>query len=135
MLDKYHVILAVSAFIFDKKKRLLLVKKSKNEKVDAGLWVLPGGKINVDEYIYNGLIREVKEEVNLDVTSYKWISENVFVSNGYYFHAQHFICKVKDFESIKLEKNLTEYAFVSKKDIKKYNIPKGFMETIKKIYA
>lgn len=135
MLDKYHIVLAVGAFIFDNKKQLLLVKKSNNEKIDPGLWVLPGGKINVDEYIYDGLIREVKEEVNLDVTSYEWISENVFVSNGYYFHAQHFICKVKGFKNIKLEKNLTDYAFVSKKDISKYNIPKGFMETIKKIYG
>lgn len=130
MLEKFYVVLAVGAYIFDDKKRILLVKKSLNEKVDPGRFVVPGGKIDKDEFIYDGLKREVKEEVNLDVTSYQWVNENVFVSNGFYFHAEHFLCRVKSLKSIKLEKNLTEYAFVSKKDLDKYDIPKGLRETI-----
>lgn len=44
MLESYLVILAVAAFIFDDKGRILLVKKSLREKVDPGLWVVPGGR-------------------------------------------------------------------------------------------
>lgn len=131
MLKKFQIVLAVGAFILNKKNQLLIVKKSPKEKIDAGKWVVPGGKVNKDEFIFEGLKREVKEEVNLDVSDYRWINENVFVSNGFYFHAQHFICKVKTFKNIKLERNLTDYRYISRKDLKKYDIPKGLLEIMK----
>lgn len=131
MLKKYQIVLAVGAFILDRKNRLLIVKKSPSEKIDAGSWVVPGGKINKDELIYHGLKREVKEEVNLDLVNYRWVNENVFISNGFYFHAQHFVCEVKNPNNLKLEKNLTDYKFIGRKDLNKYDIPKGLLETMK----
>lgn len=133
MLQKFHIVLAVGAYIFDKDNRLLIVKKSPREKIDAGRWVVPGGKIEQEEYIFDGLVREVKEEVNLDVTSYYWVNENVFKSNDFWFHAQHFVCKVKSTKNVKLEKNLTDYVFASKQQLKKYDIPDGLRQTIDKL--
>ncbi len=130
VLKKYQIVLAVAAFIL-KNGKLLVVKKSPQEKIDAGKWVVPGGKINPDELIYQGLKREIKEEVNLDIVNYHWVNENVFLSNNYYFHAQHFICKVKSFKNLRLEKDLIDYTFITKKNLKKYNIPKGLLETMK----
>lgn len=44
MLEKFYIILAVGAFIL-KDKKLLIVKKSPYENIDADLWTIPGGKI------------------------------------------------------------------------------------------
>lgn len=130
MLKKYLVILAVAAFIKDSKGRLLLVKKSPDEKIDAGLWVVPGGKINRGEFILDGLRREVMEEVNLKIKDPKWVNDNVFQSGGEHFHAQHFVCRTDDIAPLKLEEKLTDYAFVKKEDVNKFTIPKGLRETI-----
>jgi ADP-ribose pyrophosphatase len=76
MLKKFYVVLAVGAFII-KNNKLLIVKKSPYENIDAGLWTIPGGKIEKDEPIIDGLKREVKEEVNLEISDYQWLGEDV----------------------------------------------------------
>jgi len=133
MLQKFYVILAIGAFIL-KDKKILIVKKSLSEKIDAGLWTIPGGKIKKNESIINGLKREVKEEVNLDILDYRWIGEDVFESNGFYFHAQHFLCHVKN-GNIKLEKNLTDFHWLKKEEIKKFEFPKNIKKRIREIFA
>jgi 8-oxo-dGTP diphosphatase len=133
MLKKFHVILAVGAFIINDKEEILIVKKSPAEHIDAGLWTIPGGKIDPDEAIIEGLKREVKEEVNLDIDFVRWIGEDVFESSGFYYHAQHFLCKPLNFD-VKLEHKLLEYRWIKKEEIGKYefpdNIKKRIIETL-----
>lgn len=123
--ENYHVVLAVAAFISDKKGRLLIVKKSRHERIDAGLWVVPGGKIKQDEQIIDGLRREVKEEVGLMVVSCRWMGEDVFRVEDKYFHAPHFMCEVESTKKITLEKNLLEYRWVTKGELAIYTMPEG----------
>jgi len=85
MYSSYHVVLAVGAFIKDKKNRLLLVKKSNKESIDPGLWTVPGGKINPTEHIIEGLKREIMEEVNLELNLFTWIGEDVLEDMGLFF--------------------------------------------------
>lgn len=128
MYEKYISILSVGAFIFNKKYELLIVKKSPNEQIDAGLWTIPGGKIYPQEHIIDGLRREVLEEVGLKITDYQWIGEDVFQNQNAMFHAEHFMCKTLS-TSVILEKKLTEYKWISGlKDIE--SLP--FAENIKK---
>tara|TARA_Y100001968_G_scaffold2015_1_gene1729 strand:- start:1269 stop:2321 length:1053 start_codon:yes stop_codon:yes gene_type:complete len=56
----------VVGFITDKDKNFLITKRPKN-KMLGGLWELPGGKREKGESLKNGLIRELKEEINVDV--------------------------------------------------------------------
>ncbi len=133
MLQKFYVVLAVGAFIV-KDDKLLIVKKSLNEKVDPGLWVVPGGKIEVAEAIVDGLKREVREEVNLEIGSYQWIGEDVFESNGFYFHAQHFLCATSDnIKNIKLEKSLVDYHWLKKEEINNFQFPQNIKKRILQI--
>lgn len=60
--DEYIMLLAANAVIVDEHNRILLQKRSDNH-----LWGLPGGLLELDESIEQGLLREVKEETNLDV--------------------------------------------------------------------
>lgn len=128
MYEKYITILSVGAFIFNQSRELLIVKKSPEEQIDAGLWTIPGGKIYPQEHILVGLKREVLEEVGLEIESIKWIGEDVFQNRNSMFHAEHFMCKTKN-TSVVLEKKLTEYKWISGlTDI----APLPFAENIKK---
>lgn len=126
MYEHYLIVYALGAFILDEKNRLLIIKKSSRERIDAGLWVVPGGKVKSDEHIIDALKREVLEEVGLEVKSYEWIGEDVFKVGDKYFHAPHFICRVKSTKKIVLEKNMEEYRWITKKEMSKYPMPEGF---------
>ena len=130
MYKHYLVVYCLGAFIIDEKKRLLIVKKSPNEAIDAGLWVVPGGKVKAEENVISALKREVKEETGLSVVSYQWIGEDVFKVDGKYFHAAHFLCKVKSTNKIKLEKSLLEYRWIIKSQVSNFQIPKNLKKEI-----
>lgn len=128
MYEKYISILSVGAFIFNSNDELLIVKKSANEQIDAGLWTIPGGKIYPEEPIIVGLRREIAEEVGLEVSNPQWIGEDVFQSEGAHFHAEHFKCVLKS-GVVTLEKKLTEYKWIA--DLSELT-PLPFAENIKK---
>jgi 8-oxo-dGTP diphosphatase len=132
MLEKFYIVLAVGAFIL-KDKKILIVKKSPYENIDAGLWTIPGGKIEKDEPIIDGLKREVKEEVNLEISNYQWLGEDAFESNGFWFHAQHFLCHPKNGD-VKLEKKLTAFNWLSKDEIENFTLPRNIKKRIKEIF-
>jgi len=62
---KEHIITSVVAVIIDEEERVLLTKR--NIPPFQGLWVMPGGKIDLGEPIMKALHREVMEEVGLEV--------------------------------------------------------------------
>ena len=120
MNNKYGTIVAVAAFIFDNQNRLLIVKKSPREKIDPGLWTVPGGKAESAEPSIDALIRETKEEVNLDIKNYQWSGEDVFINKGIYYHSFHFLCSVKKTRNIKLERSLLQYHWLKKDEIENF---------------
>jgi 8-oxo-dGTP diphosphatase len=130
--QKYLVVLAVAAFIV-KDGKILIVKKSPNERVDGGLWTIPGGKIYQSESIIDGLKREVEEEVGVKINSYQWIGEDVFENEGVMFHAQHFLCQIQ-VNDVNLEKNLTDFRWITKEEIEKYQFPLNIRKRIIQIF-
>ncbi|MBF8184180.1 sulfotransferase [Nonomuraea sp. K274] len=48
--------------------RLLLIRKSQDDPYQPGKWELPGGRMKPDESPDDALVREVREEVGLDVS-------------------------------------------------------------------
>lgn len=60
--------LAVKAIILNKKMgKILLVKRADDDDVDPGAWENAGGEINDQEDLLEGLLREVREEVQIKV--------------------------------------------------------------------
>src|ERR1700752_1244066 len=59
--NSVNMISLVTAGLVVIKNKKLLLAFSKNKKA----WYLPGGKINNDETPSHGLIREIKEELNI----------------------------------------------------------------------
>jgi 8-oxo-dGTP diphosphatase len=59
-------IIYVSAGFLSVNRRLLVVQRSENKK-NALKWELPGGKLNENETMEDSLIREIKEELDIDI--------------------------------------------------------------------
>jgi 8-oxo-dGTP diphosphatase len=66
----------VVAIIFDNKGRLLITQRSMHTS-HGGLWEFPGGKLEAGELPAEALIREIKEEVGLDILEFYFIGEVV----------------------------------------------------------
>lgn len=52
--------------LMDEKGRVLLAQRPQGKDM-AGLWEFPGGKVHVGETPEEALVREMKEELNIDV--------------------------------------------------------------------
>lgn len=61
------IIVALKAVIVYKQK-VLIIQRSKDDEIDAGIWEFAGGKLEFGEDLLDCLKREIKEEVNLCVT-------------------------------------------------------------------
>jgi len=58
-------VLAASGIIL-KEQKILLIKRSNYTKIYPGFWACPGGRAESNETAEQNVIREVKEEVNID---------------------------------------------------------------------
>lgn len=56
------IIPAARAVVFNRKGRLLLIRRR-----DNGRWAMPAGAMELDESIFDCLVREVREETGLEV--------------------------------------------------------------------
>ncbi|WP_010243974.1 NUDIX hydrolase [Acetivibrio cellulolyticus] len=74
------IVVAVKGIIVNH-GRVLIVKRANNDKVAPGTWECVGGKIEFGEELETALIREIKEEVGLDVTVEKLLYAATFKSD------------------------------------------------------
>lgn len=81
-------------FLSQKTKRFLLLQKASGKK--EGIWGLVGGKIEADETVWQGLLREVEEEIGSVPEIIKSIPLEVFVSDDDCFNFQTYVCIVRD---------------------------------------
>lgn len=63
-----RLLIVVAAALIDADGRVLLSQRPEG-KAQAGLWEFPGGKIEPGESPETALIRELKEELDIDVAA------------------------------------------------------------------
>lgn len=80
-------------FLSKDTRRFLLLQKSSGKK--EGVWGLVGGKINPNESIWQGLQREVVEEIGFFPDTIKSIPLEMFVSDDDHFNFQTYVCIVR----------------------------------------
>ena len=98
------VVLVVAVALVDIDGRVLLAQRPEG-KAMAGLWEFPGGKVNEGELPEVALIRELKEELDIDVTE-SCLAPITFASHSYDdFHLLMpvFACRVWKGEVASLE--------------------------------
>ena len=75
------MLLVVACALVDGDGRVLVAQRPAGKSM-AGLWEFPGGKIEADETPEAALIRELKEELSIDVTA-ACLAPLSFASHGY----------------------------------------------------
>ncbi len=110
---------AVAAIIENEAGEILLTIRGKEPQ--KGLLDLPGGFVDPGETIEEALKREVKEELNLQVTQTDYLTSfpNEYVFSGYSVYTLDlaFICKVKNFDKIEANDDVAGYQFFSHKEV------------------
>ncbi|NVP18049.1 NUDIX hydrolase [Candidatus Gracilibacteria bacterium] len=109
------------AIIINGNNDILLIKKRENQKIGGGEWLLPGGTLEFGENVEYTLIREVKEETNLDIKEIVLLSNKKMIIGNTHWLGMYFLCKVKDekkMSNMEVEKHET-VGFFSLKDIPK----------------
>lgn len=134
----------VTGILISKEGKFLIAKRAEWEKAFPGRWTVPGGKLEVLDYIlrdkdtphhwYNIfedlLKREVKEEVALDIENIDYITSMVYIRPdkipclivSLYANAKS--------ENVKLCNALTDYAWVTLEEAKNYDLIEGIYDEL-----
>lgn len=144
-LDPRLHFVAVTAII-EKDGKFLITKRSPDEKAFPSKWTVPGGKFVLTEYQnlprtspnhprwYNVaefvLRKEVREEAGLEIERPAYLTDLVFVRpDGYPVVTFSFWARYKSGE-VKLNHEMTDFAWVTAEEAKKYDLIDGIEEEI-----
>jgi len=139
--------IANTAIIYNDKQEFLILKRSPLKKAFPNKWTVPGGGLEVDDYINtkkttkdhwyyaleNSLRREIKEECNLEVGEIKYLLDIAFIRpDGIPVLILSFYAPFKSGE-IKLSDGNVDYKWVTHKEAKKYDLVEGLIDEIKMV--
>ena len=116
-----------------KHENKFLITKRSNTKFLAGLWEFPGGKIEKSETPRDAIIREVKEETNLDILNPIYLGNVKHKYSHFGVNISLFISFPKSIKKLKIKQ---EYKLISLKDIYNYPLPKAnhkMLDILKKL--
>ncbi len=137
-----------STAIIYKNSKYLLLKRNLKKKAFPGQWTVPGGGVEVDDYvntpkttkdhwyfaIEKSLRREIKEECNLEAGKMKYLIDIAFIRpDGIPTIILSFYCPYKSGEIKLQEEENTKYAWVSYEEAKGYDLVEGLLEEIEMV--
>ena len=104
-------------------KYLMLLRNKKENDLNEGKWIGIGGHIEQNETTEEALIREVKEETNLDLISYKSRGYIHFINDEY--EEIMYLFTSDNFEGNLIECNEGTLKWIDEKDILNLNLWEG----------
>ena len=93
----------VVAAIMQKENRILATKRGYGEFIN--MWEFPGGKIESGETKKQALVREIKEELNIEINVDKFALDIEYQYPNFYLFMSCFMCSIKEGSIELLEHN------------------------------
>ncbi|MGI9407057.1 MAG: 8-oxo-dGTP diphosphatase MutT [Hyphomicrobiaceae bacterium] len=116
------ILLVVACALVDDDGRVMLAKRPEGRSM-AGLWEFPGGKVDPGEAPEAALIRELNEELGIDVTE-ACLAPFTFASHTYpEFHLLMPLYVCRRWEGEIEPREGQEFAWVRPNRMKKYEMP------------
>jgi 8-oxo-dGTP diphosphatase len=116
------LLLVAACALVDADRRVLLTRRPQG-KAMAGLWEFPGGKLERDELPEQTLIRELKEELGIDVSN-ACLAPLTFASHAYAdFHLLMPLWICRRWEGMVTAQEGQEIAWVRPQRLREYPMP------------
>ena len=93
----------VVAAIIQKENKILATKRGYGEFIN--MWEFPGGKIESGETKEQALVREIKEELNIEISVDKFAIDIEYQYPNFYLFMSCFMCSLKEGSIELLEHN------------------------------
>ena len=127
-IGKDYIGVGTGAFILNSNNELLLQKRAVPAEKDH--WCIPGGRLEMFETMEHAVIRETKEETNLDVEVIRMIGicDHIIENENTHWVATSYLCKIVGGEAKIMEPDKAS-------DMKWFsldNLPKDITITTKK---
>lgn len=86
----------VGALIFNNEGKLLLSLRGPLAKNERGKWEIPGGAIEFGETLEEGLKREMKEEIGVEIEVIKMlqVADHILPEEGQHWVSPTYLCKI-----------------------------------------
>lgn len=140
--------ITMTAIIYNNEGEYLITKRSLEKKVFPGKWTVPGGGLEVDDYVNtpptnkdrqwyfvleNALRREVREEVGLEIGKANYLLDIAFIRpDGIPVLILSYYCPLAGGE-VKLNEESVDYKWASIDEAKNYDLIDGIWEEIKMV--
>ena len=138
--DKELHRIALTAIIYNKEGKYLITKRALTKKAFPGKWTVPGGGLEVDDYINlkpttsdgqwygaleNTLRREIKEETNLEIEKPKYLLDITFIRpDGIPVLILSYYAEYKTGE-VKLDADSIDYKWATVSEVKEMDLIAG----------
>lgn len=93
----------VVAAIIQKENKILATKRGYGEFIN--MWEFPGGKIELGETKEQALVREIKEELNIEISVDNFALDIEYQYPNFYLFMSCFMCSIKEGSIELLEHN------------------------------
>ena len=123
---KQHVVPSVVAVIVDDAEQVVLTRRS--IPPFRGLWVMPGGKIDLGEPIVRALHREVREEIGIEVVVGGLVDVFEHLTPGPdndHFVILYYRCRPSTHELLPNPAEVAEARWVPRAEISRYPVADG----------
>lgn len=107
----------VVAAIIQKENKILATKRGYGEFIN--MWEFPGGKIELGETKKQALVREIKEELNIEISVDKFAIDIEYQYPNFYLFMSCFMCSIKEGSIELLEHN--DGKWITKEDLNTLN--------------
>ncbi|HHF7347076.1 TPA: 8-oxo-dGTP diphosphatase MutT [Legionella feeleii] len=116
------------AIIFDQEQRVLITRRPVHA-AHGGMWEFPGGKLEANELPEQALIREINEEVGIDILDYRFLTEVTHSYDAQVVHLLVFIITCYEGKPSCRESQLA-LRWVSVDDLDNYQFPEANIRII-----
>ncbi len=120
----------VAAILINDNNKILIAKRKK-EKNLGGYWEFPGGKVEKGEIPEESLIRELKEEMHVDIKINRYFSSNVHNYGNFKINLIGFIGKIINGKIVL--KDHDEYKWVSVEELLGFHLAPADIPFISKL--